>query len=97
MEILAIIVILTGLVLLIVGRNVPKYLPPNYQEEDDGFLQLTDSGLEVAQKVFERHTIVSRFLVELGVDEATAVEDACKIEHVISDASLAAIKAHLEK
>lgn len=40
MEILAIIVILTGLVLLIVGKNVPKYLPPNYQEEDDGFLQL---------------------------------------------------------
>ena len=65
--------------------------------DDDGFLQLTDTGLEVAQKVFERHTIVSRFLVELGVDEATAVEDACKIEHVISDASLAAIKAHLEK
>lgn len=40
MEILAIIVIITGLVLLIVGRNVPRYLPPNYQEEDDGFLQL---------------------------------------------------------
>ena len=65
--------------------------------DEDGFLQLTDSGLEVAKKVFERHTIVSRFLVKLGVDEETAVEDACKIEHVISDASLAAIKAFLEK
>ena len=62
----------------------------------DGFLHLTDSGLEVAQKVFERHTIVSRFLMSLGVEEATAVEDACKIEHVISDASLAAIRRHLE-
>ncbi len=65
--------------------------------DEDGFLKLTDSGLEVAQKVFERHTIVSRFLMKLGVEEETAVEDACKIEHVISDASLAAIKAYLEK
>ena len=65
--------------------------------DEDGFLRLTETGLAVAQKVFERHTIVSRFLMKLGVDEATAVEDACKIEHVISDASLAAIKAHLEK
>lgn len=65
--------------------------------DEDGFLQLTDSGLEVAKKVFERHTIVSRFLVKLGVEEAIAVEDACKIEHVISDASLAAIKAFLEQ
>ena len=65
--------------------------------DDDGFLQLTDTGLEVAQKVFERHTIVSRFLMKLGVEEDTAVEDACKIEHVISDESLAAIKAYLEK
>jgi len=65
--------------------------------DPDGFLQLTDAGLETARKVFERHTIVSRFLISLGVEEATAVEDACKIEHVISDASLAAIKAYLEK
>ena len=65
--------------------------------DEDGFLKLTDSGLEVAQKVFERHTTVSRFLISLGVAEETAVEDACKIEHVISDESLAAIKAYLEK
>ena len=65
--------------------------------DEDGFLKLTDSGLEAAQKVFERHTTVSRFLISLGVEEETAVEDACKIEHVISDESLAAIKAYLEK
>ena len=65
--------------------------------DDDGFLKLTGSGLEVAQKVFERHTIVSRFLIKLGVEEEIALEDACKIEHVISDASLAAIKDFLEK
>ena len=63
----------------------------------DGFLQLTEAGLETAQKVFERHTIVSSFLISLGVEESTAVEDACKIEHVISDASLAAIKRYLDK
>ena len=62
----------------------------------DGFLQLTDSGLETAQKVFERHTILSRFLISMGVDPEVAAEDACKIEHVISDDSLAAIKRHLE-
>jgi len=63
----------------------------------DGFLQLTDSGLETARKVFERHTVLSRFLISLGVPPETASEDACKIEHVISDESLAAIKRHLEK
>ena len=65
--------------------------------DEDGFLLLTESGLEAAKGVFERHTIVSKFLISLGVEENTAVEDACKIEHVISDASLAAIKAFLEK
>ena len=65
--------------------------------DEDGFLLLTDTGLEVAQSVFERHTIVSKFLIRLGVEESVAVEDACKIEHVISDESLAAIKAFLEK
>ena len=65
--------------------------------DEDGFLQLTDSGLEVAKKVFERHTIVSRFLVKLGVDEETAVEDACKIEHVISNKSFEAIKQHIKQ
>ena len=62
----------------------------------DGFLQLTGSGLDAAQKIFERHTILSRFLISLGVDPEVAAEDACKIEHVISDDSLAAIKRHLE-
>lgn len=63
--------------------------------DDDGFLKLTDSGLEVAKKVFERHTIVSRFLIKLGVEEEIALEDACKIEHVISDQSFDAIKRHV--
>ena len=64
---------------------------------DDGFLELTDKGALVAQKVFERHTILTNALVALGVDRESAAEDACRIEHVISDVSLEAIKAHLEK
>ena len=62
----------------------------------DGFLHLTDIGKELAEKIYERHTILSSFLISLGVDEATAAEDACKMEHDISDVSLAAIKRHIE-
>ena len=62
----------------------------------DGFLALTAEGETVAEKIFERHTLLSRFLVSLGVDQVTAAEDACKIEHVISDESLNAIKEHLK-
>lgn len=65
--------------------------------DEDGFLSLTQEGRNVAEKIFERHTVLSRFLMTLGVDEATAAEDACKIEHVISDISLAAIKRYLEQ
>ena len=63
---------------------------------EDGSLTLTPSGVEVAKKIYERHTILTAFLVKLGVDHDTAAEDACKMEHDISDASLAAIKAFVE-
>ena len=62
----------------------------------DGFISLTDSGLAVAQKIFERHTVVSQLLIRLGVSEETATEDACKIEHVISDETFAAVKKYLD-
>lgn len=65
--------------------------------DKDGFLTLTQSGKAVAEKIYERHTILTKALVTLGVDEETAAEDACKIEHVISDKSFAAIKAHMHK
>ena len=65
--------------------------------DENGGLKLTEKGLEVAEAMYERHTILTRILMELGVDEETAAEDACRMEHVISDASFAAIKAHLEK
>jgi Mn-dependent DtxR family transcriptional regulator len=64
--------------------------------DSDGFITLTDTGLAVAQKIFERHTLVSQLLIHLGVSEQTAAEDACKIEHVISDETFHAVKKYLE-
>ncbi len=63
--------------------------------DEDGFLILTQDGAAVAKKIYERHTVLSTALETLGVDAETAAEDACRIEHVISDRSFAAIKAHL--
>ncbi len=64
--------------------------------DHDGFLTLTPTGMTVAQKIFDRHTVVSQLLIRLGVSEETAAEDACKIEHVISDETFAAVKKYLE-
>ena len=63
--------------------------------EKDGSLSLTESGKEIAEKIFERHTVLSRLLVALGVSEETAAADACKLEHAISDESFEAIKRHM--
>ena len=63
--------------------------------EPDGALLLTDSGREVAEKIYERHTFLSSLLVKMGVSEETASADACKLEHAISDESFQAIKRHV--
>ena len=63
----------------------------------DGFITLTDTGEAVAQKIYERHTILSGLLVALGVDPTVAAEDACRMEHAISDESFDAIKRHVEQ
>ena len=65
--------------------------------DKDRYLTLTESGLDVAKKIYERHTLLSKFLVRLGVDEKTASEDACKMEHDISDESFSAIKEHVRR
>ena len=65
--------------------------------DKDGSLTLTESGLEIARKVFERHTILTNLLTRLGVDPAIAAEDACKMEHVISDETFDAFKRHMGK
>ena len=62
--------------------------------DNDGHLTLTDAGLEVARKIYERHTMLTDFLIRLGVSNAAAGEDACKMEHVISDETFEALKRH---
>jgi Mn-dependent DtxR family transcriptional regulator len=63
--------------------------------DEDNLITLTESGLAVAQKVFERHTIISNLLIRLGVPAEIASEDACKMEHVISDETFNAIVNHM--
>ena len=62
-----------------------------------GFITLTESGLEVANRMYERHTLLTSLLMRLGVDEETAADDACKIEHHISEKSFEAIKKFVEE
>ena len=62
----------------------------------EGLITLTEEGTAVAEKMYERHTVISKLLTMLGVSSETAVEDACKIEHVISEESFEAIKKHVD-
>lgn len=69
-----------------------------YIEVDtDGHILLLKKGKEIAEKMYERHTILSDSLIALGVDPAVATEDACRVEHVISEESFQAIKSHHQK
>lgn len=80
-----------------ISRAVSRLKEDNYITVDkNGYIELTKSGLLIAQKIYERHTVLSNVLMRLGVDEETALEDACKIEHVISDKSFETLKKHLE-
>ncbi|MBR5922291.1 MAG: metal-dependent transcriptional regulator [Clostridia bacterium] len=65
--------------------------------DESGYLKLTTLGEERAKMIYERHTLLSRLLINIGVDEETAVEDACRIEHYISEKTFEAIKRHEEK
>ena len=60
--------------------------------DKDGSITLTDTGREIAEKIYERHTVLTRVLMRMGVREETAVADACRLEHAISDESFEAIK-----
>ena len=64
--------------------------------DKDGYITLTDAGVKVAEKIYERHTVLSNMLVALGVSKETAAEDACRLEHAISDESFEAIKRHIK-
>ena len=63
---------------------------------DAGFITLTPSGRQIAEMIYERHEVISSWLIRLGVNEETALEDACKMEHVISKESFEAIKRHIK-
>ena len=63
--------------------------------EKGGHIVLTDAGREVAEKIYNRHTLLTKFLTSIGVDDETAADDACKLEHHISDVTYEAIKKHI--
>jgi len=65
--------------------------------DDSGHITLTKSGEEIAQRVYERHRMISDWLIYLGVDEKTALRDACKMEHGMSEVSYLALKKHIEE
>lgn len=80
-----------------VSRAVAMLKQNGYLDvQQDHYLHLTEKGVEVAQKIFERHTVLSGLLMSLGVDEEVSVQDACRIEHVISEESFNAIKRYLD-
>lgn len=80
-----------------ISRAVGLLKQGGYLEVDrDGFLHLTPEGDRVAQKIYERHTVLSQLLISFGVPESIAAKDACKIEHVISDETFDAIKRRLQ-
>ena len=65
--------------------------------DDLGYLKLTQKGEEKAKSIYDRHTVLTQLFINLGVDEETATNDACRIEHYISDETFNAIKAHMKK
>ncbi|MGI6337072.1 MAG: metal-dependent transcriptional regulator [Eubacteriales bacterium] len=65
--------------------------------DKDGFIVLTEEGKKQAMRIYERHTLLTKLLITIGVDEETAAEDACRVEHYISDKTFEAIKAHVKK
>ena len=80
-----------------VSRAVGILKSNGYLEMDgDGYLTLTQTGLAIAKKIYDRHTTLSDFLIRLGVDKETAARDACKMEHDISDETFEALKRHSE-
>lgn len=65
--------------------------------DSKGYITLEESGKEIAERIYERHTFLSAWFIELGVDPKTAVEDACRMEHIISSDTFAAIKKHVKR
>ena len=64
--------------------------------DEDGHITLTTSGIAIGKSMYERHTLISNWLISLGVDEKVALDDACKMEHGMSEESFAAIRKHIQ-
>ena len=67
------------------------------KKDTDGYFKLTEAGEILAKRIYERHTVLTTLFINLGVDEKTASEDACRVEHYISDKTFDAIKAHMKE
>lgn len=67
------------------------------KKDSEGYIKLTEAGNILAKRIYERHTVLSQMFINLGVDEETATEDACRVEHYISDKTFEAIKAHMKQ
>ena len=67
------------------------------KKDDNGYYKLTEAGEIMAKRIYERHTVLTTLFINLGVDDKTASEDACRIEHYISDKTFDAIKAHMKQ
>ncbi|MGI6173730.1 MAG: metal-dependent transcriptional regulator [Christensenellales bacterium] len=81
-----------------VSRALSKLKKGDCVEVDEkGFITLTQKGRAIAEKIYERHRVLTEFFVALGVDEEIAAQDACKVEHVISDTTFEAIKCHAHR
>lgn len=62
--------------------------------DESGYIELTESGKEIAERIYERHTLISEFLIALGVEEEIAKEDACRMEHAISEESFSKLREY---
>ena len=81
-----------------VSRAVSKLKHDNYIIVDqNGHIALTEKGHQLAERIYERHVVLTNMLTSLGVSDETATEDACRMEHVISDETFEAIKAHIRE
>ncbi|MBR5420519.1 MAG: metal-dependent transcriptional regulator [Lachnospiraceae bacterium] len=67
------------------------------RKDKEGYIRLTQAGEILARRIYERHTVLTKLFIGLGVDEKTATEDACRIEHYISDTTFEAVKAHMKQ
>ena len=81
-----------------VSRAVGILIKDGYiTRDEEGSIKLTKSGEKIAKRIYERHTVLTRLLISIGVDEKTAAEDACRVEHYISEKTFNAIKSHIKK